>query len=296
MDSSLEHPAPRDAEDSRPEVAIDIAGLVGQTLPPMPQIAMLIMEQFSDCYIDGNRVADLVEQDPAICARLIGLANSAYYGLRNPVADMREVVNRVLGVDNVRNLAFALATQRTFDTSACPSFDNVAFWTESLTIAQRCAGLAALLPAVSEEQRRIAKVFGLCHRLGLLALTCLQSGRVQRVLERVADGGELEEELQTEFGRTSTRMTYIVARQWELPRPILAGYEALAEGNPAADQLAVALTIARTVTSDDNLDPTSEGADWAERLGVDIVALRRAGWSPQDSHRAVDAASEAFAH
>lgn len=294
MDSSLEHPAPRDAEDSRPEVAIDIAGLVGQTLPPMPQIAMLIMEQFSDCYIDGNRVADLVEQDPAICARLIGLANSAYYGLRNPVADMREVVNRVLGVDNVRNLAFALATQRTFDTSACPSFDNMTFWTESLKIAQRCADVASFLPTLSEEQRRIAKVFGLCHRLGLLALTCLQPGRVQRVLERVADGGELEEELQTEFGRTSTRMTYIVARQWELPRPILAGYEALAEGNPAADQLAVALTIARTSAQGHCSNTASEQPEWADRLGVDMAALRRAGWSPEVGNNAVAAASEAF--
>ena len=152
-------------------------------LPPLPTVAVDIMSKLGDEFIDGNEVADVVAQDPAICARLISLANSAYFALRTPVCDMREVVNRVLGADTVRSMALALASQRVLDTKDCPAFDIREFWRVALGTAAAAKRIAAVVDEVSPVERDSAYAMGLCHDLGLMALVCLEPVRMQQALE-----------------------------------------------------------------------------------------------------------------
>ncbi|MEO0997574.1 MAG: HDOD domain-containing protein, partial [Pseudomonadota bacterium] len=176
-------------------------GLDVSSLPPLPDVGMRILRKFGDEFIDGNEVAAVIERDPAICARLIGLANSAYFNLTRPAADMRDIVNRVLGVDTVRSLAFALATQQAFDTSRCPAFDARRYWRSALMTGDSCSRIASVVDDLTEEQRDLAYVFGLCHNLGLLALACVEPERLSGVLARRVDEAEpLNEGIAAEFG------------------------------------------------------------------------------------------------
>ena len=65
----------------------------------------------ADEFIDAAKVTAVVEGDPGICAKLLGLANSAYFGLAEPVNNIGEAISRVLGVDTVRSLVLAMAIQ-----------------------------------------------------------------------------------------------------------------------------------------------------------------------------------------
>ena len=80
-----------------------------KALPPLPATAHEILTCFGDEFIDARKVASVVEGDPGICAKLLGLANSAYFGLAEPVNDIAEAISRVLGVDTVRSLVLAMA-------------------------------------------------------------------------------------------------------------------------------------------------------------------------------------------
>ena len=97
-------------------------------LPPLPATAQRILTCFGDEFIDAKKVALVVEGDPGICAKLLGLSNSAYFGLAEPVNSISEAISRVLGVDTVRSLVLAMAIQQSFNSKGCPAFDTERFW------------------------------------------------------------------------------------------------------------------------------------------------------------------------
>ncbi len=99
-------------------------------LPPLPSTAQQILTCFGDEFIDAAKVAAVVDGDPAICAKLLGLANSAYFGLAEPVNTIGEAISRVLGVDTVRSLVLAMAIQCSFNSKGCPAFRTDQFWTQ----------------------------------------------------------------------------------------------------------------------------------------------------------------------
>ena len=67
------------------------------SLPPLPATAQEILTCFGDEFIDADAVAKVVEDDPGICARLLGLSNSSYFGLASPVNNIREAIARNVG-------------------------------------------------------------------------------------------------------------------------------------------------------------------------------------------------------
>ncbi len=201
-----------------------------QRLPPLPEVAHEIIQRLDDEFIDGNTVADIVEKDPAISARLIGLANSAYFGLREPVSNMRDVVNRVLGTNTVRTLSFALATQQLFDSQSCQAFDTHVFWTRCLTCGLVCRQLASVTPNLSEPDREFAYLLGLCHNLGLMALVHLRPKELNSALENPMDSDDLDHALQNSLGLTPPHVTWVLSQNWQLPKPICAAYENRANG------------------------------------------------------------------
>ena len=119
------------------ETAARLARGIG-ALPPLPVTAQRILTCFGDEFIDADKVTDVIEQDPGICAKLLGLANSAYFGLAEGVNTIAEAVSRVLGVETVRSLVLAMAIQQTFNSRNCPRFDTERFWVQSLSAAECC--------------------------------------------------------------------------------------------------------------------------------------------------------------
>ena len=73
----------RDSADTAAKA--EIIATETNALPPLPATAQNILACFGDEFIDGALVAAVVQGDPGICAKLLGLANSAYFGLSEPV-------------------------------------------------------------------------------------------------------------------------------------------------------------------------------------------------------------------
>lgn len=240
-----------------------------QSLPPLPAVAMRIIERLGDEYVDGNEIADIVSDDPAIAGRLIGLANSAFFGLVSPVFEMREVVNRVLGAENVRSLAFALATQQAFDTRRCQAFDARSFWERSLRIATYCKKVVALSSDLSDDERELAFILGLCQSLGFLVLAFLQPERLNTLLvsNDSADESDLPVAIRDEFGESLDALTAALAGHWQMPQLICKAYGDIASGTVAVDDtLANALAAARAIGVSDSMQDAADRETLRERL------------------------------
>jgi len=250
-------------------------------LPPLPATAQEILTCFGDEFIDADKVTAGVEGDPGICAKLLGLSNSAYFGLAEPVNSIGEAIARVLGVDTVRSLVLAMAIQRSFDRSRCSGFNTERFWMQSLLTAECCKKLAALSDDADDDVRDLAYSAGLCHNLGLLALVHLEPSRTNVVLAAHRDTNEPNTLAKLFYDELSTDhkiMTAEVARTWTLPEPMVAAYQFRAFPDSQCDhplgKIVAAGTLAVENTEVDeaqrtNLEP------WASQLEIDAEELQK---------------------
>lgn len=212
-----------DTTETAQRIAESIAAL-----PPLPSTAQKILSCFGDEFIDADAVADVVEDDPGICARLLGLSNSSYFGLANPVSNIREAIARVLGVDTVRSLVLAMAIQRSFNSRKCPAFSAERFWTSSLQTAECCKKIAAADESSDATVRDLAYSTGLCHNLGLMALAHLEPQKTNEVLQFHDDpdtAKSLRESFVEKFGTDHRIVTAELGRLWSLPELMVSAYQ-----------------------------------------------------------------------
>ncbi len=154
-------------------------------IPPLSMTASRLLEIAMDPDLEVTELADVIGQDPALCARILGLANSAFFAQPRPVVSVEEAIIRVLGLNMVRSLSLSIALAGSFDVGPCKGFDVADYWLSSLATAGLARDLAA---ALNDEGLDPDTVYlcGLLHRLGEILLVHLRPAEMQRVYEQLA--------------------------------------------------------------------------------------------------------------
>lgn len=274
---------------SSPLVTADL-----KSMPPLPDVAAEILQTLGDEFVTGDQVADIVARDPAVSARLLGLANSAYYGLAKPVTEMRDIVNRVLGTDTARLIAFGLATNIAFPTKECASFDSRNHWQHALAVASACRGIAGKVPSLDDCTRGHAYLMGLCADLGLLVLVYLAPEAAHRALSAHQEDPErsLVEHVHDEFDQTPMTVTEQIARHWELPALIVEAYAE--RQKPVEEQSGLALILSAAIEATEHADDLEWSTTPFDALGLNDTELRAAASPSAKSSEAQEVMSSVF--
>ena len=187
-------------------------------LPPLPAIAckLLGLVGREDC--DIAALASLIEQDPGLAARIIGIANSAYFARRTPICSVAEAIVRVLGLNLVRGIAIGIALSKPFDASACPAFQLDRYWYRAIQTANLASYLAPLA-RLGDTERDCLFICGLLHNLGQIVLVHAFPDRMNRVFQLWAEQPALGlRNLQTQHvAMTEIEAGTIIAHRWQLP-------------------------------------------------------------------------------
>jgi HD-like signal output (HDOD) protein len=144
-----------------------------QDLPTLPEVVSRIIETVEDESSSAQDLTLLLEQDHAISARVLRLANSAFYGLGQRVESIRRAVV-VLGFDAVRQLALATSVFNTLAQRRQFALDPEDFWMHSFGAAKAAQLIATRQRAKLAENTTSECCFtaALLHDIGkyLLAL------------------------------------------------------------------------------------------------------------------------------
>ena len=136
-------------------------------LPSLPDIAVRIGNALKDETKTFNHIAEIVQTDPAISAKLIKAANSAMYGGSNKVDSISSAVMR-LGTDLTHKLVMTFAMKELFSSkSALLKRRMKRLWDHSARVAAISHVLAKKLGNFDPEQ---ALLGGLVHDIGVLAI------------------------------------------------------------------------------------------------------------------------------
>lgn len=250
-----------------------------QKLKSLPAMS-LVVSQFLDACVDGDvaieSLAQIIDKDPSLLARIIGVANSAFYSPPEPVATAEEAIFQVLGVDMAKNLALGIVLSGPFDTDRCPHFPLDRFWLESVVTAILAHDLARLVAADEKTRPGDAYLAGLLHSFGLLVLVHLYPDEMNSTigkshtccssLELIADEREM---LQTDHLEVGAWL----GRKWHLPEKIVVVMENFLNPNYQGPDRSLVLLVnfsARWASKRVFEETDTEGPDIADLLPLGI--------------------------
>lgn len=134
-------------------------------LPSLPVIASRLLEVVDDPKSSASDMAVLISTDPALAARLLKLANSAYYGFPRRIGTVNLAVV-VLGLEAVRDMCLSvIITDCFFPSNGDLPFDMTGFWKHSLSCAVASRMIYRMCDASHPGEGFIA---GLVHDIGKL--------------------------------------------------------------------------------------------------------------------------------
>lgn len=144
-----------------------LRALVGDidSLPSVPRIYQQLTHVLARTEADASDVAEVVVQDPAMCAKLLQLVNSSFFARSRTLSDVRQAV-MLLGMETVQNLALscgAFSAAEFSHVSGLPSIESIQRHSlKTAAIAKKIAGGGAA--------GNDAFMAGVLHDVGLLVL------------------------------------------------------------------------------------------------------------------------------
>lgn len=139
-------------------------------LPPMPSIAQEILVASNDDTSDMDDIAKIIKKDPVLTAKIISMANSAFFGFGRNVATLEQAMINVLGLDLVKGFALSLAMSSVFDSSKCANFNLKRYWCSAFLTAELASGFINHLDSKQVLDPNQLYLYGLLHNIGILVL------------------------------------------------------------------------------------------------------------------------------
>jgi len=101
---------------------VDLRSTLGslEGLPPVPKIYNRLVAALADPEVDFEDVAKIVEQDPAIAAKILQLVNSSFFGASQSISSLRQATTH-LGLNMIRNITLSTEVFRTFEGKQLPA-------------------------------------------------------------------------------------------------------------------------------------------------------------------------------
>jgi HD-like signal output (HDOD) protein len=188
-----------------------------KNLPDLPVASVKILNAVNDSNIVIDELVALISVSPILVARLLGLANSAYFGCRGQVKDIKVAIVRVLGLDLVRSLIISLILNMELDTRKCNRFDNERFWMDAFLTAT----LGQSYSHVIRDQDLVpAEVYstGLILNIGLiLAVYLLPEQTNQVFINAENNASSIATEMSELIGEDQFSLGGLLLQHWHLP-------------------------------------------------------------------------------
>jgi len=165
-----------------------ILQLVGNadSLPPLPRVFQMLTDKLNDPNASLADAAEILAEDIVLSSKVLKLANSALFSLREPAKDITHAVG-LLGSSTISSLVLSQSLSNTFD---CGS-ENEQFAEELNRHSIECGALASNILQSWKVKQNVAEkaVFcGIVHDIGKLVLASFAPDKWPNVAERVKEG------------------------------------------------------------------------------------------------------------
>jgi HD-like signal output (HDOD) protein len=153
-------------------------------LPTLPDIALKVRQRSAEPDISLLDMADVIAQDPALAARMIKVANSAFMGRSIKVNTLNQAVTRI-GLSQIRNIAIAMALEQVFISQHKQVQQQLdLLWKSSVEVASIAASCLSYYNSKVERSglnKDVLTLMALVHNIGALPIVA-EAEREQELL------------------------------------------------------------------------------------------------------------------
>jgi len=244
-------------------------------LPSPPEVCLAVTQATQH---DGTTLADLealVESDIALSGRLMQVANSAFFGVREPVTSIRRAIS-LLGFSTVRSLALGFFINEEFGKLRLPGLpypDLPRFALANSAVAESLA--QRVDPAMAPD----AACLGLLHESGVMVMAMAFGTQYRRMVAEMARRPDrtLAQAEARMFGVDHLMAGKLLLKGWRLSDVFVEAVARHHDDQLPADTDPAVLTMWRVV-----------------RLASELAMLFFNAADPDTLHRAAQAAAMTF--
>jgi HD-like signal output (HDOD) protein len=186
-------------------------------LPTLPTVVAKIVELVDNPRTNASTLARLISTDPALTARMLKLANSAYYGFPRRIGTINLAIV-VLGFNTVRDMAVSASLVERFNLEY-EGHDLMAdFWEHSIGTA-----IAARMITRMGNHRTVGEAFvaGLLHDIGRLVIARYLPDEFLEIQEELSKQElplwTIEMDI---LGMSHAEIGGSLTSKWNIPEPI----------------------------------------------------------------------------
>lgn len=163
------------------------------------------------------QVSRSIQADPALTAKILRVANSSYYGMKQYVGTLKLALV-ILGVREIRNIVLGISVFETLRVKGDDVRTGQEIWSHSLRVAGIAKNLGAEIGLGLQGEEFIT---GLLHDIGKMVLLCQMGDEYAQFYEEYKnDQQALYNVEQEEFGFTNADVAMALARRWNLPQSL----------------------------------------------------------------------------
>jgi len=196
-------------DDLKKEIAKSI-----KDLEPMPKVIHEARELLSNPNTTFKKIGKVLETDQAITAKVLKIANSAYYGLSGRVSSIHQALI-VLGHETLKQVIYTAGSSKLLaKTLNGYDLESSVLWSHSLAVAFGAKIIAAERKPTLENDAFTA---GLLHDVGKLVLDeyILKNKPIfKKLVTNTHSSRKAEEEL---FGFDHSEIAGLICMEWHLP-------------------------------------------------------------------------------
>ena len=186
-------------------------------LPTLPHAACLIMDRINNPKTSSSDIASIVSQDVSLTAKILRLANSAYYGIPRTIANINEAIV-ILGFRVIYTVVLSQTVFDMFpDHKLSIKFNRKKFWKHCVT----CAILSKLIAGtitIRKTEPENSFCAGLLHDIGKIVMEQYLHDDMHRAIDYSIKSGipffRAEAEL---LGYAHTDVAEWLISRWNLP-------------------------------------------------------------------------------
>ena len=194
-------------------LAAHLAELEG--LRPFPVVVQKVMACVSRPDFRTEQVRDLIEEDPALAARILRVANSVAFQTRMPCVSIQDAIVR-MGARAVTDLSSGLAAMTAFsDLKGAGT-----------AVREHCVGAAAIVRALAFRMSdaaapAVAFLAGLLHDIGkLLIMQTRHQSYAELLKDAVGTADQIHLQEREFLGYDHAVLGGHVLAKWGLPHPV----------------------------------------------------------------------------
>lgn len=192
-----------------------------EELPTLPAVLPKVLSLVESDKSSAADIAAVITNDPALAAKILKVANSAYYGFSREVTAIQMAVG-LLGLNMVRSLALSIGVLQSLPQGkARTNFSQEGLWKHSLAAATIMQELRTLVGAGESGDHHF--IVGLLHDVGKVVLDQFFGDIFQAALEEAAASGCacLHEMEKKQLGLDHAEIGAMLLSRWQFPEIII---------------------------------------------------------------------------